>query len=209
MERRFVSSRSNAAIRALARLLARSSITPNQISGFSIVASTLVPLGLFGLANGWGVALAVSGIQLRLLANVIDGLVAVEGGKSTPLGPLYNEFPDRIADSIILVTLGYVSGVPALGWACALLAALTAYIRVFGGTLGLAQVFSGPMAKQHRMAVASVALLAELGSPSILPSSYAGGFVHLGLAVIAAGSAWTCWSRTRGIARQVAEKATA
>lgn len=44
-----------------------------------------------------------------------------------------------------------------LGWATALLAALTAYVRVFGGALGLAQDFAGIMAKQRRMAALNVA----------------------------------------------------
>lgn len=97
MQRRPIASRSNAAILALARLLARRAVTPNQISVASIAASALVPAALFGL-TGWAAALvAVLGIQLRLLANVIDGLVAVEGGKASPVGALYNEFPDRMA----------------------------------------------------------------------------------------------------------------
>lgn len=50
-----------------------------------------------------------------------------------------NEFPDRIADTLPLVPLGYAAGLPWLGWLAALLAALTAYVRVFGGALGLAQ----------------------------------------------------------------------
>ena len=66
---------------------------------------------------------------------------------------LYNEVPDRVADSLFLVALGYAIGMPWLGWLAALAAAVTAYIRVLGGTFGLAQDFRGPLAKQHRMAV--------------------------------------------------------
>ena len=48
----------------------------------------------------------------------------------------------------ILVTPGLrLSARRALGWLCALLAMATAYVRVFGGALGQAQRFSGPMAK--------------------------------------------------------------
>ena len=50
---------------------------------------------------------------------------------------------------------------PWLGWAAALLAALTAYVRVFGGALGLTQDFSGIMAKQRRMAALTVGLVAQ------------------------------------------------
>jgi phosphatidylglycerophosphate synthase len=203
MERRNVSSRSNRAIQGLARGLDRLGITPNQISVASIAAALLVPLGLFALPGAGGLMMAMAGVGLRLLANVLDGLVAVEGGKSTPLGALYNEFPDRVADTVILVALGYSAHWPTLGWACALLAALTAYIRVFGGALGLAQSFRGPMAKQHRMAVVAMALAAELLWQQLLPHTYVALPIPLALLVVATGSGLTCWLRTQGIARQL------
>lgn len=63
-----------------------------MVSAFSVVASLLVPIGLL-LSSGWlGVILAVLGIQLRLLANVLDGLVAVEGGKGSPIVPCTTSF---------------------------------------------------------------------------------------------------------------------
>ena len=96
-------------------------------------------------------------VQLRLLCNLLDGMVAIEGGKQSAVGALYNEFPDRIADSLLLVALGYAAGVPWLGWLAALLAALTAYVRATGGALGFAQDFRGPMAKPQRMAVLTIA----------------------------------------------------
>jgi hypothetical protein len=36
-------------------------------------------------------------------------MVAIEGGKKSSVGALYNEFPDRIADSLFIVALGYAS----------------------------------------------------------------------------------------------------
>ncbi len=200
MERRPVTSRSNAAIQALAQELVRLGVTANQVSVFSMAACLLVPLGLF-VFTGWAAAvLALTGIQLRLLANVLDGLIAVEGGKRSPLGALYNEFPDRVADSIVLLSLGYAAAVPTLGWLATLLAALTAYVRVFGGALGLPQSFQGPMAKQHRMAVVSVALVLEGLLGAALASAM---MLQLALVVIAVGSAWTCVVRTLALVKQL------
>lgn len=195
MERRAVSARSNPLIRRIARLLARTAITPNQISASSVFFSLLVPIGLFAIGGRSGAVVAIAGIQLRLLANVLDGLVAVEGGKSSPLGALYNEFPDRIADSVILVAFGYAIAAPTLGWLAALLAALTAYIRVFGGAIGQPQRFLGPMAKQHRMAVLTVAL----AGAAILPPAWSSPLSHGCLMLIVIGSAFTCVTRTGAI----------
>ena len=102
-------------------------------------------------------------MQLRLLCNLLDGMVAIEGGRKSKVGVLYNEVPDRVADSLFLVALGYAIGIAWLGWLAALAAAVTAYIRVLGGTFGLAQDFRGPLAKQHRMAVMTAGCLLGIG----------------------------------------------
>ena len=62
-------------------------------------------------ATGWLAFVATAAcVQLRLLCNLLDGMVAIEGGKSTPTGALFNEIPDRLADALFLVPLGYAGG---------------------------------------------------------------------------------------------------
>lgn len=199
--RRPLSSRNTAWARAIARRLADSEVTPNQISlasiGFALVGSLLL------LRPDWPVALVLAAVcvQLRLLCNLIDGMVAVEGRKGTPVGALYNEIPDRVADSLFLVGAGYGLGLPALGWFCALVAAITAYIRVLGGSLGLKQDFRGPQAKPQRMALLTVACLAGAVEDVYHGTQYT---LVVALCLIAVGSVYTCVRRTRAIASELA-----
>jgi phosphatidylglycerophosphate synthase len=172
--RRPIQARSLGIMRTLATMLARSNITPNQISCASVVMALIVPAALFWQGITWaGCLLAVLGIQLRLVCNLIDGMVAVEGGKRSVLGDIYNEFPDRIADTIIILGFAYfVAQDGELGWAAAFFAVLTAYTRNLGAALGTKHYYVGPMAKQHRMALLSIVLLyiplaEQLGRPSI------------------------------------------
>jgi phosphatidylglycerophosphate synthase len=196
-DRRPLASRDTAWARRIASALVRSSVTPNQISTISIVFAAL---GAWALVDARPLALigAAICVQLRLLCNLIDGMVAIEGGKQSATGALYNEFPDRIADSLFLVALGYACGVPWLGWLAALLAALTAYVRATGGALGLAQDFRGPMAKPHRMAVLTAACVIGAAEMQWNGTRYA---LLVAAIVIAAGSALTCATRTLAIAR--------
>jgi len=198
-DRRPLASRDTAWARRIASALARSSITPNQISTVSIAFAAL---GAWALVDTRPLALVGAAIcvQLRLLCNLIDGMVAIEGGKQSATGALYNEFPDRIADSLFLVALGYACGVPWLGWLAALLAALTAYVRATGGALGLAQDFRGPMAKPHRMAVLTVGCL--VGAAEIEWNGTRWTLLAAAV-VIAAGSALTCVARALAIARML------
>lgn len=203
-DRRPLKSRGSGWAQALAGALARSPVTPNQISLASIVFAAAGATALLCWRTPAGLLLCAVCVQLRLLCNLLDGMVAVEGGKGSPTGALYNEFPDRIADSLFLVALGIAAGHPWLGWLCALLAALTAYVRVTGASLGLAADFRGPMAKPHRMALMTLACLAAA------VELHWRGSVHVLLiaaALIAAGSALTCLTRSVAIAAQLRARA--
>jgi phosphatidylglycerophosphate synthase len=199
-DRRPLTSRSSRWAGALARLCVRAGFSPNTISVFSLLFAGAGAAALLWWPAPWGLLACAVGIQLRLLCNLLDGMVAFEGGRKTPVGALYNEIPDRIADSVFLVALGCAAGVAWIGWLAALAAAITAYIRVLGGSLGLPQDFRGPQAKPHRMAVMTAAcLLATIewywrGELRIL---------QVAAVVIAVGSILTCGTRTLAIARQL------
>lgn len=152
-----------------ARWLQRAGIRPNHISIFAVAvaAGGAACLILAGRTDGSLRALLFLGaaiaIPIRLLCNMLDGMLAVEGGLKTATGELYNELPDRIADLLFLAGAGYaISGLawgPQLGWAAAATALLTAYVRTLGVAAGAAQHFDGPMAKPRRMHVLFVACL--------------------------------------------------
>ncbi len=198
--RRPIASRSSAWAIAVSARLANWGISPNSISVASVAFAALGGAAIL-FAGSWVLFLAAAAcVQLRLVCNLLDGMVAIEGGRRTSTGVIYNEFPDRIADTLLLVPLGYAAGAPWLGWICALLAALTAYVRVFGGAVGLAQDFGGVMAKQRRMAALTIGLVAQAAGPIVS----AGKWPLLATAVIiAAGSLITCITRTMAIARQL------
>ena len=190
---------------ALARFFVRLGMTPNQMSVASVGCAALCACAYlasdrFGGVFFSGACLIVAAmlIQIRLLANMLDGLMAVEEGKKTATGVIYNELPDRVADAIILVAAGYSCGWPALGWLAALLAAITAYVRTLGGSLGFPQDFSGPMAKPHRMFVMTVATVLA----AFLPGW---PILALGLAIVALGAAATVARRTRRLADKLAQ----
>lgn len=169
--RRPLASRDSGWARAIARRLSTASVTPNQISMASMVMAAVAGVAFWqaGTATGGSrVALllvAALFCQFRLLCNLFDGMVAIEGGKQAPDGPFWNEFPDRVADILIFIGAGYGAGMPALGWAAAAFAVLTAYTRELGRTCGLPADFSGPMAKQHRMAAITAAAVLSLVEP--------------------------------------------
>ncbi len=173
-ERRPIASRDTKLAARIARGLAGWGVSPNHISQASIGFAALAggAFWLSGLATGvlYGLllVLAALGCQLRLLCNLFDGMVAVEGGRGEKDGPFWNEAPDRVADALILVGMGLGVGTPALGWAAAALAIYVAYIRELGSAQGLPANFSGPMAKPQRMAAATGAAVLAIFMPSVM-----------------------------------------
>lgn len=196
--------------------LSEKNISPNQISmasvGFAVLAAlSLLSLPLYSHVCNYGTAtyvtdevswllpiLAAVFIQCRLLCNLFDGMVAIEGGKSTAAGELFNDIPDRIADPIILVAAGYaistVSWGLTLGWCAGLLAVMTAYVRTLAVSIGAPADFQGPMAKQHRMALMTIAcLLSAFEGYFWMP----GSILLVALGIIVVGCVVTIYRRCR------------
>ncbi|WP_457582999.1 CDP-alcohol phosphatidyltransferase family protein [Ensifer canadensis] len=199
-DRRPLASRNTRWAQAIARRLAAMSITPNQISQASMAAAALAGLAFWltsetldGLRSLLFIAAALF-CQMRLLCNLFDGMVAVEGGKGEPDGPFWNEFPDRVADLFIFVGAGYGIGLPALGFAAGAFAVLTAYVRELGRANGAPSDFSGPMAKQHRMAVITLAAVVSAFEGLWLGD---GEVLVVALVVVSVGAAVTALRRAR------------
>ena len=201
MERRPIQTRTTRWAKALAAGAARLGFSPNGISLLGIGVSLLGAAAVvWGGRAGWiGGAVA---IQARLLCNMLDGLVAVEHGRKSPLGELFNEVPDRIEDLLFLVAAGLAIGVDGLGWLCGLLALCTAYVRLLGGSLGFEQDFRGPLAKPQRMFWLTVVFLIAGVSGSKQHAVWA---VSLGLAGIALGTLFTLLRRLTRLAGRMRE----
>jgi phosphatidylglycerophosphate synthase len=201
IRRRPIKVRSAAWARSIASWIAKRSITPDQISlaglGYAAVGGLCFALAGIGDWTGRGVLYLVGGllIELRLLCNMLDGMVAVEGGKATPTGKLFNEVPDRLADVVVLVGTGCATGSAygaMLGLVAAVLAVMTAYVRTLGTALGLPDDYSGPFAKPQRMhALAAVSLIAALTSAAHFDRIV----MYVALAIIALGTGYTVTRR--------------
>ena len=221
--RREIPQRSTSWARAAAAAVGRTGITPNMISSASVVVAAVGCAALVG--SGWAVYLHDDGLRailliiaalmapLRLLLNMLDGMVAVEGGKRSPVGDLYNEVPDRLADVLVLAGAGYaaasIHGGVGVGWVAASLAVLTAYVRTLGAAQGLSNHFEGPMAKPRRMWLLMMGCLLSLLEPTVLArlGLHRGDVLGLVLSVIAVGSTITIVIRLQLIAGDLRERA--
>ncbi len=188
--------------------LAKARITPDTISAISILFAGLGAV-FMALAGSLGpipraltMIIAAACIQGRLVCNLLDGMVAVEHGKGSAAGPVWNELPDRFSDALLLAGAGYMlAGLgwrigPSLGWTAAVLAVITAYVRELGRGLGLPADFTGPMAKQQRMAALTIACGLSVIEPAWNGS---GQMMLIIMSVIVVGTGWTVARRVRNL----------
>jgi phosphatidylglycerophosphate synthase len=212
--RRPLKTRSAGWANALARWLAKLGVRPNAVSVASVFFAAAAGAAFWASGHTstappgvWLVVAAVL-IQGRLLCNLLDGMIAIEGGFKTKSGEIYNELPDRFADLLIIGGAGYAADAtawqPELAWLAAGLAVTTAYVRALGVAAGASQKFHGPMAKPHRMALLTVAALVHGGWFFFTESPPA--LLFWALVVMAAGCLITIYRRCGAIVRELESK---
>src|SRR5437867_1836635 len=208
MDRRPIATRNRKWAQAATAWLAARHVSPNAISIAGMCACIVggIALGTTSIADYrilW--IIAALGAQLRLTANMLDGMVALASGRTSKVGELYNEVPDRISDAAVFIGAGFAwGGNIALGYIATILAVFTAYVRAAGKIAGAPNEFCGPMAKQHRMLVITLISLYSAVTPrswQMIPfNDLQIGLMSLGLAVIVVGSVITVIRRVARIA---------
>jgi phosphatidylglycerophosphate synthase len=188
--------------------LASRNVSPNAISVAGMCACIIggIALGLTSIADYrilW--LIAALGAQLRLTANMLDGMVAIASSRTSKTGELYNEVPDRISDAAVFIGAGYAwGGNMTLGYVVTILAIFTAYVRAAGKIAGAPNEFCGPMAKQHRMLVITLICVYAVITPRswqmITFNDSQIGLVTLGLVMIVVGCVITVIRRLSRIA---------
>ncbi|MBI4028052.1 MAG: CDP-alcohol phosphatidyltransferase family protein [Verrucomicrobia bacterium] len=206
MDRRPITSRERPVWQAAAKWLAHRGISPNVISVAGMMSGVAAGVCL-ALTPSMGelervawLAAAVC-IQLRLLANMLDGMVAIESSRASPLGELFNEMPDRVSDVATLIGAGYaVGGGTVLGYIAACMALFVAYVRAVGKAMGAANLFVGPMAKQHRMFTVTLVAMFMALAPGMWRMPFGDlqwGLMAAGLMAIVLGGLVTALRRIR------------
>jgi phosphatidylglycerophosphate synthase len=191
--------------------LASRNVSPDAISIAGMCACIIggIALGLTSIVDYrilW--LIGALGAQLRLTANMLDGMVAIASSRASKAGELYNEVPDRLSDAAVFIGAGYAwGGNVTLGYVVTILAILTAYVRAAGKIAGAPNEFCGPMAKQHRMLVITLTCVYAAITPrswQMITFNHSQiGVMTLALVIIIAGCVITVVRRLSRIAHEL------
>jgi phosphatidylglycerophosphate synthase len=152
----------------------RLGMSADAISYSSIVAAAVAGACFWrSTHHSWLLVIAPFLCFLRLWFNMLDGMVAMAGGKATLRGEIVNDLPDRISDMLIFAGVAHSGWMRLpIGYWAAMLALLTAYVGLFGQAIGGKRQFAGIMSKPWRMVVlAAGSWIAFMAGPSESPDS--------------------------------------
>ena len=83
---------------------------------------------------------------------MLDGMVALAGGRASWRGELVNDLPDRVSDVLIFVGAAHSGWMhPLFGYWAALISLGTAYVGTLGQAVGARREYGGLMSKPWRM----------------------------------------------------------
>jgi phosphatidylglycerophosphate synthase len=156
-----------------------SQLSPNLLS-----CSTFIPgiATAYCLYQGWWIG-AVIAIALRMLLSTLDGLVAEEFNKTSPLGAYINRLPGEITDLLIILGLfPYIQ----FGWAIALII-LTSWVQTFGllGLVAGGKTQSvGPCGQTDRLAIIAISCIVAAFGVSVWQYVIPGMCIGCGLTVL-------------------------
>jgi phosphatidylglycerophosphate synthase len=211
IDRRPIATRNRKWAQTSTAWLASRNVSPNAISIAGMCACIVagIALGVTSIADYrilW--LIAALGAQLRLTANMLDGMVAIASNRTSKTGELYNEVPDRISDAAVFIGSGFAwGGNVTLGYIATILAIFTAYVRAAGKIAGAPNEFCGPMAKQHRMLVITLVCIYAAMTPRswqiITFNNSQIGTMTVALAVIVLGCVITIVRRLSRIAQEL------
>lgn len=189
-DRRPVLPRRFAWVQAIAARLAKAGVSPNAISVAGFFAAAFAG-GLWAMTDSqpeparmfWLVGIFF--VLVRILANTLDGMVAVEWGKASKVGLLYNDVPDRLSDTALLIGMGCAQGGNVmLGIGAAGIAVFVSYVRLIGRAAGAPSDFCGPMDKGGRMITLMFAALFMGLAPADWTAGLSGATAPATLALI-------------------------
>ena len=155
--------RSKPAVQALLRPLEDALVVrrvhPDVLTGLAVVAAAAGGLCLaLASSAGWLLLLVPVMAAVRLVLNLLDGMVARRTGQARPIGELWNELGDRVGDTLFIGGLAFHPGVdPRLALGAVIAALLASYVGITAKAAGASRQYVGVLSKPGRMIVLAIA----------------------------------------------------
>jgi phosphatidylglycerophosphate synthase len=189
-------------VRPLEDALVARRVHPDVLTALAVGAAALGGAALALAAEAPGLLLAVPLLAgVRLVLNLLDGMVARRTGQARPIGEVWNELGDRAADVFFIGGLAFHPAVePRIALAAVVAAVLASYAGVATKAAGGTRQYGGILSKPGRMIVLAVA------APLAFVTAD-GRWLAVAAALILVGALVTLAQRIAAARRELADRA--
>ena len=194
-----IKPRFQALLRPTAAWLAQKGVSANAVTLAAAGLSVLLGLAVAATGRPWLLLLYPPFLLLRMALNAIDGMLAREFFRPTPLGTLLNEVGDMVSDAALYLPLALL--LPAPPWLVVLIVLLAMIGEAAGvaaRTIGASRRYDGPFGKSDRALVFSVLAVA-----AFFPILVAALWMPLVLAALLLLSILTILNRVRAALAEI------
>ena len=134
------------------------SVHPNTITWVSLLFAVAAALCLYSADLGWVLLLTPVFITLRMMCNLLDGMVAIERAMTSPQGEALQDTVDRLADSCMVLGAAFSPiGDLRLGIVAITLMLISSYVGIQKKAVGGSREYGGILGKGDRFLLFSIA----------------------------------------------------
>ncbi len=149
---------------------------------------------------------------LRMTLNTIDGVIAIEQGKTGLTGEIVNALPDRYSDIFVMLAIafsGYCRNF--IGATAAISVLLVSYTGMLGKAIGVNWQHQGPLGKVERLILIMIAAFLQFifnaqGRLDFTFLSFRTSIFELLMIYFIISSQITVLNRLRGMLKEIKEK---
>lgn len=159
----------------------RAHIRPAAVTTVGLAASVSVPLSVARGAGG--ILLAAALVAVAILADTVDGALAVMTGHTTRLGYVYDAVVDRIGEACWLIALWRIGAAGHVVVAAGALAWLHEYVRSRGNAAGMTEITAVTVGERPTRVILTIGGLALAGIAYTFDPRVAAGIAALASAI--------------------------
>ncbi|MGE5197633.1 MAG: hypothetical protein ACM3IL_03905 [Deltaproteobacteria bacterium] len=191
-------------------------VNPDILSYAAVVVALFTGICIyFSPENNILLLLVVILTFLRMTLNTIDGVIAINQGKTSLTGEIVNALPDRYSDIFVMLAIAF-SGYCRIyiGAAAAICVLLVSYTGMLGKAIGVNWQHDGPLGKVERLILIMIASFAQFvftakGNLYFTIFSFETSIFEVLMIYFIVSSQITVFNRLKGMLKEIKEKENA
>lgn len=187
-------------------------VDPDILSYLALVIALLTGWSIFlAPSNNTLLILVIFLTFLRMTLNTLDGVIAIERGKTSLSGEIVNALPDRYADIFVMLGIAFSSYCNIyIGCVAAISVLLVSYSGMLGKAIGVNWQHHGPLGKVERLILIIAACFLQFlfvlnGHKSFMIFSYQITIFELLMFYFIFAGQVTVFNRLRGMQKEIME----